>query len=125
MELSEYQTYQSIHLPKQYHPATLIGKKVRLEPYDSLRDSAILFNRTHGKSFSIGQKSTPDYDCNELVWKYLPYGPFASIEEFDGSIQERLTKNYRFFTVFDIESDSQIGFIAKLSNFPEHLKVEI
>jgi RimJ/RimL family protein N-acetyltransferase len=125
MQISEHQLEISKSLPKQYKPVTLQGSIIWLEPYESSRDAQVLFQRTNGEPFTLGSKSIGEYDSDEFVWKYLPYGPFQSAAEFDRSVQERLNKGYRFFNVFDKETSSQVGFIAKLSNFPEHLKVEI
>ena len=113
-------------LPKKYPAVTLQGKKVRLEPYDPDRDIPILFERTNGTPYQIGSKSIEPYDSNELIWKYIFLGPFSTADEFKTAISHHANlPNYTFFTIFDQETNSQIGLTSMMNNFPEFLKVEI
>lgn len=124
MQNTEQLSSQS--LPKHFKAEILTGSKVRLEPLNIERDSQVLYERTHGSPFSLSNRSIDTYDCNELVWKYLLKGPFAALDEFISYLTTNSEKNgYAYFTVFDINTDSQIGFIAILNNFPEHLRAEI
>lgn len=113
-------------LPKKYPATTLQGKIVRLEPYDPDRDIPVIYERTNGSSYTLGSKLIEPYDCEQLIWRFLFYGPFTSPEDLRSEISKHADMpNCTFFTIFDQSTNSQIGLISMMNNFPEFLKVEI
>jgi RimJ/RimL family protein N-acetyltransferase len=113
-------------LPLRPEPVTLTGHFVRLEPLDIERDAAALYRVSNGEAVAVGGRDIEASDTETLIWRYLPYGPFASVDEMAAylrGLQE--TERLLPFTVFDIESGQQVGVLTYAANFPEHLKIEI
>jgi len=113
-------------LPLKPAAVTLTGRFVRLEPTNVQRDAGPLFRVSNGEPLSIGSRHTDGFDAERLIWRYLPYGPFASVEEMAKHLQWlRDTERLLPFTVFDLETGHHVGVLTYAANFPEHLKVEI
>jgi RimJ/RimL family protein N-acetyltransferase len=113
-------------LPLQPDPLTLTGRFVRLEPLDIARDAQPLQRVSNGEALSVGGRGIDAYDSDTLIWRYLPYGPFESENELAGYLTElAATDRLLPFTVFDFETDHQVGVLTYSANFPEHLKIEI
>jgi RimJ/RimL family protein N-acetyltransferase len=113
-------------LPRQPEPTTLTGRFVRLQPLEVERDAAALHRVSNGEPASVGSREVGAYDAEKLIWRYLPYGPFDSIEGMAAylrGLQE--TERLLPFTVFDLQSGCQVGVLTYGANFPEHLKIEI
>jgi len=113
-------------LPLKPEAVTLTGRFVRLEPLDVERDARPLFRVSNGDAVTIGDRHSDAYDAERLIWRYLPYGPFASVRELAehlGSLAD--TERMRAFTVFDLATGHQAGSLCYSANFPEHLKIEI
>jgi RimJ/RimL family protein N-acetyltransferase len=54
-------------------------------------------------------------DNDNSLWKYLPYGPFYTINEFSEFIEEKSNKkDPKFYAIIDIETDEAIGFSSYL-----------
>ena len=72
--------------PPHPHPKgiELTGKTVRLEPLDALKHAEDLFQAN-------------SFDRDGVNWQYLPYGPFAEIEDYANWLQENANKDVSFF----------------------------
>jgi RimJ/RimL family protein N-acetyltransferase len=113
-------------LPLKPDPVCLLGQKVCLHPLDLLRDSAVLYQRLNGSPITLGSRLYPEYDCDELVWKYMSFSPSKTLEEFQSNIQILLNlPDMRVFCIFDTETDSQVGVISIKKNAPQFLRAEI
>ena len=111
---------------------TLQGKYIHLKLLNAEQDTETLFHRSNGKAVEISGgfcNSVEDYDPEEEVWKYMFTSTTAqqTLEEYKAVQVESLLELSRCtaFVVFDSASNSQIGVLCYLNNFPEHLKVEI
>jgi len=113
-------------LPLKPNAVTLTGKYVRLLPLNVERDKGALYAATNGSSITLNGRSVVAYDADEIVWRYMAAGPFATLEAFEGYLR-RLTDapNALAFCVLDNASGQQIGSASLMSNAPEHLKIEI
>jgi RimJ/RimL family protein N-acetyltransferase len=113
-------------LPQRPDPVTLSGRFVRLEPLDIPRDATALHRVSNGEALSLGSRNLEAYDAETLIWRYLPYGPFASVQDLAAYLDNLAsTERLRPFTVFDLETGHQVGLLTYAANFPEHLKIEI
>jgi len=83
---------------------------VRLQPLNPYEDCAELFKASSG--------------ANEVVWTYMPVGPFATEVEFMAYLQD-LVQTRISFVVFDKPSQQKIGIITYLSIVPEMRRIEI
>jgi RimJ/RimL family protein N-acetyltransferase len=113
-------------LPLKPEPVTLTGRFVRLEPMNVERDAAALFQVSNGKASRLGERQVDAYDADELIWRYLPYGPFDSADDLATHLKVLASGDrFRAFTVFDLATGHQVGSLCYSANFPEHLKIEI
>jgi RimJ/RimL family protein N-acetyltransferase len=113
-------------LPLKPAPVTLTGNFVRLEPMDVARDAEPLFRVSNGEATTLGERQVAVYDAEQLIWRYLPYGPFDSSRELAQHLDALASGDrVRAFTVFDLLTGCQVGSLCYSANFPEHLKIEI
>ena len=97
------------------HPKgiTLFGDLVHLEPLNANQHSIDLF-----KSNKI------DFDGNN--WKYLPYGPFKDIVEYEKWISEfQNLKNPSFFGTVRKQDKKTIGVASYLRIKPTDGSIEV
>ncbi|GLD93442.1 hypothetical protein PINS_up002034 [Pythium insidiosum] len=64
------------------------------------------------------------YDADELVWRYLDHGPFASAAEFKAA-QCADREDNRHFVVIDNESQKPIGMVSLCEHSPQDLRVAL
>jgi RimJ/RimL family protein N-acetyltransferase len=92
---------------------TLNGDLVRLEVLDPGRHVESLFASSHGQGA-------------DLLWKHLPYGPFANQAEFTAWLGQRAASaDPLFFAVVDSESMRALGMASFLRIEPTHGVIEI
>lgn len=95
--------------------AAMEGRYVRLEPLDPERHGRALFEASHA-----------DPAASELLFRHLPYGPFASLGEFRAWLERcAASSDPLFFAVVDKESSSARGMASYLRIVPEHGVIEI
>jgi RimJ/RimL family protein N-acetyltransferase len=91
----------------------LEGRFVRLVPVDPVHAPA-LFAATHG-----------DPDA-EVVWTYMPYGPFTSAEAMEGWLTDiAQSTEPTFFTVIERGTDTPIGVVSYLNVVPHDRRIEL
>jgi RimJ/RimL family protein N-acetyltransferase len=113
-------------LPAKPPAVALGGRFVRLEPLDIERDAAALHRVSDGQALTLGDRHIDAYDTEKLIWRYLPYGPFESLNDFARYLVDlSATDRLRAFTVVDVASGHPVGVVTYSANFPEHLKIEI
>lgn len=91
--------------------APIEGETVRLVPIDPDRDSAQLYAGVDGA---------------DDLWRYLPYGPFASQEAFTKWVTElAATDDPLFYAIVDRDSSATRGIASYLRMVPQHGVIEI
>ena len=91
----------------------LKGKYVILEPLKINKHSKDLFN-----NFTKDKKN--------LIWKYLPYGPFKTYESFKNWSKGFCTKKDPFFyVIYSKKLNQYCGMTSYLRITPEHGSIEV
>jgi RimJ/RimL family protein N-acetyltransferase len=94
--------------------APIVGATVRIEPLDPERQARALFSASHQR------------DGGELLFRYLPYGPFAGFADFRAWLDKcAATKDPLFFAVVDGGTGSPQGMTSYLRMAPDHGVIEI
>ncbi|OMJ87445.1 hypothetical protein SteCoe_10865 [Stentor coeruleus] len=113
-------------LPLKPESVVLTGKIITLEPMDLDRDLEALYNVSNGSPVSLGEKTYGEYDPEELIWRYMFYGPFPNFESFRENYRKMMeVPNMLIFTVFDSQHHKQIGVTTLMRNKPFFLVIEI
>ena len=113
-------------LPVKMEPVVLEGRFVRLEPLDVERDAGALFAVSDGSPIRSDQRNVAAYDADELIWRYLGFGPFDNQDDFRAYLQVLAdAPDGLAMTVFDRQSDRQVGIATFMSNVPSALKIEL
>lgn len=113
-------------LPVKPDAVTLEGKRVRLMPLDIERDAAALYAVTDGSPITLGDRHVDAYDADELIWRYLFAGPFASPDDFAAYLRYLVEQpNGLPMCVFDQPSGRQVGIACFINNAPRDLKIEL
>jgi RimJ/RimL family protein N-acetyltransferase len=91
----------------------LNGKYIFLEPLNISKHSKDLF-----LNFSKDKKN--------IIWKYLPYGPFKSYSNFKKWLKsECLKKDPFFYSVYSKRHKRYCGMVSYLRIVPEHGSIEV
>lgn len=96
--------------PRQTHE----GRHVRLTPLCADEDAAELY-----------QAGNEPSEARE-IWRYLPYGPFASVAEFHGWLRSGQDgADPLFFTVTSKQGERRVGMISILRITAKHGTAEL
>lgn len=103
----------------------LVGERVRLRPYGQA-DAEELDAISDGRPVTRLGHFVDVYDAEELIWRFMPAGPFSTVEEMS-LYQEYVARlpDGRCFVVEDASNGELLGSLSLLANEPLHLKVEI
>ena len=113
-------------LPRKPEPVTLSGSIVRLIPLDLGRDVEALHAASDGRPVSWGDRHVGAYDPDELVWRFMPGGPFASAAELAAYLGKLVeAPDGLCLCVTAADTGQPLGAVNYQANFPEHLKVEL
>jgi RimJ/RimL family protein N-acetyltransferase len=113
-------------LPVKVAPVTLNGRFVRLEPLDLERDAAALYAVSNGQPADLGDRSIDAYDSDALIWRYMPAGPFTSLEDYREYLQALVDMpDGLAMCVVHQATGRQVGVTTFMSNAPAHLKIEL
>lgn len=113
------------HLPIKPDGVVLTGSRVLLRPA-SLDDADELFAISNGTAVQRLGRSVDRYDPDALIWRYMPFGPFATADELASMLEPTLGRpDWRTFAVADIDDGSLLGSASLIANSPADLKVEI
>ena len=113
-------------LPLKPDPVTLTGQFIRLEPLDLARDVDALFRVSNGESLTLGDRRVDAYDADQVIWRYMSGGPFATADALAAWLQAGMdVPNGRSLCVFDVATNQQVGVVNLMSNVPQHLKIEL
>ena len=92
----------------------LVGNGVRLEPIDPERHARPLFAASHQDG------------AGELLFRYLPYGPFGGFDDFKTWLDQRAASTDPLFVcVIDGETGAPQGMASFMRIAPEHGVIEI
>lgn len=97
------------------HPRGLVlsGKTVRLEPLNVKKHSEDLF-----QSNSL--------DIEGFNWRYLPYGPFKTLESFQKWLNDEATKDDpSFFSIVRLSDNKAVGVASFLRINPNDGSIEV
>jgi RimJ/RimL family protein N-acetyltransferase len=90
------------------------GRYVRVEPLAPMRHGDDLFAASHGDAERA------------RIWDYLPYGPFASREEFDVHLMaQEASDDPLFFAIRPHRSGKAEGIASLMAIEPAHRSIEI
>jgi len=102
--------FKKIKLPSK---KKLIGKYCFLEPINIKKHSKDLY-----KNFSLDKKN--------IIWTYLPYGPFKSYESFKKWLKSFcLNKDPFFYAIYSKKHKQYCGMASYLRITPEHGSIEV
>ena len=89
------------------------GAHCRLEPLDADRHAAALF-----RAYAA--------DAGGRNWTYLPYGPFATLADYQGWLAEKqASRDECFFAIVDPQRDQPVGVAAYLRIAPQTGSIEV
>jgi RimJ/RimL family protein N-acetyltransferase len=113
-------------LPLKPDPVELGGRLVRLVPLAVDRDAAPLYAVSNGLPARVGDRVVGAYDADALIWRYMPYGPFAGLPALRAYLDDQVASpNMLPLCVRDAATDTPIGVVTFMSNQPLHLKIEL
>lgn len=112
-------------LPRKPDGVVLTGDRVRLRPATQA-DAAELHSISNGQPVTRLGRSVGAYDAEELVWRYMPFGPFDDEDAFGIHLGLMLEpEDRRVFVVEDRSDGSLLGSASLLGSSPADLKIEI
>lgn len=100
-------------------------ERLVIRPYAEA-DAAELFAISDGRAVSRMGRSVDAYDAERLVWRFMPWGPFATPADLhaghDHFARQPDTSTY---TVVDAATGELVGSVTLLAHRPLDLSVEI
>jgi RimJ/RimL family protein N-acetyltransferase len=116
----------NLRLPMRMEPVTLIGKLVKIVPFDISHDSKQLFSMINGDPIEFRGRSFPSYDPNKLIWKNFIFGPFPTLESFENFLNKIISNQSNLiFCIKDVKTNTALGMVGYGDNSPENLKLKI
>src|SRR5210317_2106748 len=91
----------------------IMGEYVVLEPINLTKHATQLY-----KNFSADKKN--------IIWNYLPYGPFKNIKDFKTWLAKNcLTKDPFFYAIYSKRHRQYCGMASYLRITPDHGSIEV
>jgi RimJ/RimL family protein N-acetyltransferase len=112
-------------LPEKPDPVVLTGERLVVRPYEP-GDAAELHAISDGRPVERLGRSIGHYDAEELVWRFLPYGPFAEVRQL-AAFHQGLADlpDSRAFTVAERDTGQLLGSLSYVASHPLDLKIEV
>ncbi|GMF47538.1 unnamed protein product [Phytophthora fragariaefolia] len=101
----------------------LQGRRVCVRDFSASGDAADLFAISCGQPRG-GVFCDLRFDADEMVWRYLPHGPFASVAKLESFFSSEQA-DARHFVVTERESKLAIGMLTLGAHSPTNLRIEI
>jgi len=101
-------------------PGDLVGRTVRLEPFEIDRHLQSFFNITCGDAYLENRK----YDPNE-VWAFQSEGPFQTVDEMGQSFVIKRNINEAAFAIVEHVTDKIIGMVCLTNDDPRNLSISL
>lgn len=124
--LSDAVPGQRAALPLKPAPVVLTGDRVILAPLDVERDVEHLHVISNGRPTRVGDRQVDAYDPDEVIWRYMSGGPFATSADLAAWLRPQVeAADGLCLLVADKLSGQPIGVANFIANVPAHLKVEL
>lgn len=108
--------------PARLPDVELEGKVVRLQPINLHADLEELYAASNGAPLL----SAGPYDSNDSIWRYMPIGPFSSLEAFSTTLTALVgTPDLTCYTLVHVASGTKIGSLSFMTHVPEMRRLEI
>ena len=101
----------------------LEGECVCVRDFCASKDAADLFAVSSGERRG-GLFRDVTYDADEMIWRYLPHGPFASVAAFQ-RLYATEKDDARHFVLVHRESKQSIGMVTLGEHSPTDLRIEL
>ena len=124
--LSELELDLRSRLPLKPAAVTLTGRIVALAPASVEEHLPALWRLSNGGAIAEAGWQHPAYDADELIWRYLHGGPFATSSEQGMALQAEIdAPDRRALAVIHRESGLPVGVVSLMSNVPAFLRIEL
>ena len=124
--LSELELDLRSRLPLKPAAVTLTGRIVALAPASVEKHLPALWRLSNGGAIAEAGWQHPAYDADELIWRYLHGGPFATSSEQGMALQAEIdAPDRRALAVVHRESGLPVGVVSLMSNVPAFLRIEL
>ncbi|ETI39226.1 hypothetical protein F443_15175 [Phytophthora nicotianae P1569] len=101
----------------------LEGKRVCIRDFAASSDTANLFAVSCGEPRG-GIFRNLTFSADEMIWRYLPHGPFASVAELK-EFYSTEEMDARHFVLVERESMQHIGMVTLGEHSPQNLRIEL
>uniref|UniRef100_A0AAV1THL5 N-acetyltransferase domain-containing protein n=1 Tax=Peronospora matthiolae TaxID=2874970 RepID=A0AAV1THL5_9STRA len=101
----------------------LEGNCVCVRDFSVSKDAAGLFAASSGEQRG-GIFRDVTYDADEMIWRYLPHGPFASVADFKRFYSINV-EGARHFVLLHRQSKQSIGMVTLGAHSPTDLRIEV
>ncbi|ETM39254.1 hypothetical protein L914_14574 [Phytophthora nicotianae] len=101
----------------------LEGKRVCIRDFAASSDTADLFAVSCGEPRG-GIFRNLTFSADEMIWRYLPHGPFASVAELK-EFYSTEEMDARHFVLMERESMQHIGMVTLGEHSPQNLRIEL
>ncbi|ETN03680.1 hypothetical protein PPTG_15901 [Phytophthora nicotianae INRA-310] len=101
----------------------LEGKRVCIRDFAASSDIADLFAVSCGEPRG-GIFRNLTFSADEMIWRYLPHGPFASVAELK-EFYSTEEMDARHFVLVERESMQHIGMVTLGEHSPQNLRIEL
>ncbi|CAH0515803.1 unnamed protein product [Peronospora belbahrii] len=122
-ELLEKAKTLSIRLKPLGHNKLLEGESIYVRDFEASKDVADLFAISNGEPQG-GIFRDLIFDADEMIWKYLPHGPFASMDDMK-EFYAHDEVDARHFVVVYRKSKQPIGMVTLGEHSPRNLRIEL
>jgi RimJ/RimL family protein N-acetyltransferase len=113
-------------LPLKPAPVVLTGAFVCLEPFEVAQHLEALYTVSNGSPVAVGDRAVGAYDADEVIWRFMFAGPFATLDDFAAYMRSQTSAaNGLPFCVIDLPSGQPVGVANYINNVPDHLKIEL
>ncbi|KAG7382776.1 hypothetical protein PHYPSEUDO_004350 [Phytophthora pseudosyringae] len=122
-ELLEKATTLELRPPPLGADKLLEGESVCVRDFAGSTDAADLFAISCGQPRG-GIFRDLTFDADEMIWRYLPHGPFTSVAEFK-SFYSDVEAGARHFVLLEHKSKQPIGMVTLGEHSPRNLRIEL
>lgn len=112
-------------LPTKPDPGVVRTERLEIRPYGPA-DAPELHAISNGEPVTRMGRSVEAYDAERIVWRFMPWGPFADADELRAGHDDIAQQpDSRTLTVVDAATDALVGCVSLIANRPLDLSIEI